>query len=122
MQIKPIRTESDYEEALTEISTLFSAPEGAEDYDRLDLLATLVEAYETKHHPVDAPDPIAAIEYAAEKRGLSRKDLENFIGPRGRVSEVLSKRRKLTLPMMRRLQEGLGISGDVLIKPYDTRA
>jgi HTH-type transcriptional regulator/antitoxin HigA len=118
MTIKPIRTEADYEEALAQIAQLFNSSEGTEEYDRLDLLTTLVEAYEAKHYPIDAPDPITAIEYEAEKRGLSRKDLARYIGSSGRVSEVMSKRRKLSLAMMRRLHDELGISGDVLLKQY----
>jgi HTH-type transcriptional regulator/antitoxin HigA len=115
MQVKPIRTEAAYDEALREISCLFAAEQGSEEYDLLDVLTTLVQAYEANHHPVPPPDPISAIEYEAEKRGLSRRDLERYIGPSGRVSEVLSGRRALSMSMVRRLRAGLGISADVLV-------
>jgi HTH-type transcriptional regulator / antitoxin HigA len=122
MNIKPIRNEKDYDEALDEISHIFSAEPGTEHYDHLDVLITLVVAYEAVHYPVPPPDPIAAIEYEAEKRGLTRKDLEKFIGPSGRVSEVLGGQRPLTMSMVRRLQTGLGISADLLVVPYPTAA
>ncbi|HEY3328403.1 MAG TPA: helix-turn-helix domain-containing protein [Capsulimonadaceae bacterium] len=115
MEIRPIRTENDYEHALSEIARLFNAKEGTEDFDRLDLLTTLVEVYETKHHPILPPDPVAAIEYEAEKRGLSRRDLERYIGPSGRVSEVMNGSRPLSMTMVRKLRSGLGISADVLV-------
>jgi HTH-type transcriptional regulator/antitoxin HigA len=120
MRIKPIKSEGDYEEALEEISGLFAAPAGTDDHDRLDVLSTLVEAYEAKQHPILPPDPIAAIEYEAEKRGLSRKELTKLIGPSGRVSEVLSKRRPLSITQIRKLHDTLGIPADVLITPYPT--
>lgn len=87
-------------------------PEG----DRLDVLATLVEAYEARHFPIEAPDPIAAIEFRMEQRGLSRKHLEPMIGGRGRVSEVLSGKRRLSLGMIRNLQKGLGIPAEILLR------
>ena len=118
MNIKQIKTESDYQDALTEINRLFDAEEGTEEFDRLDILATLVEAYERKHHAIDAPDPIAAIEYAMEKRGMARRDLEPILGHSGRVSEVLNRQRALTTGMMRRLNRELNISADVLIREY----
>lgn len=120
MEIRPIRSESDYEEALEEISRLFAAKPQTDDYDRLDILTTLVEHYEANNHSVPPPDPISAIEYEAEKRGLSRKELSSLIGPSGRVSEVLNRRRPLSISMIRKLQESLGISADVLIRPYPT--
>jgi HTH-type transcriptional regulator/antitoxin HigA len=88
-----------------------NTPEG----DELDILATLLDAYESKHFAIDAPDPITAIEFRMEQQGLSRKDLESFIGSRARVSEILTRKRSLTLPMVRRLKHGLGISADLLI-------
>ena len=115
MQIKPIRSENDYEEALGEITRLFAAQQGTEDFDRLEVLTTLVEAYELHHFPIAPPEPIAAIEYEAEKRGLSRKDLEKYIGTSGRVSEVMNRKRPLSITMIRNLRRGLGIPADVLI-------
>jgi len=120
MQIKPIKSDEDYEAALEEISRLFAAEAGTEEYDALDVLTTLVESYEEKHHAVLPPDPIAAIEYEAEKRGLSRKDLTNVIGSSGRVSEVLNRQRPLSISMIRRLRDLLGIPADVLISKYST--
>jgi HTH-type transcriptional regulator / antitoxin HigA len=122
MEVKPIRTEDDYDQALTEISQLFSAEQGSDDYDRLDVLTTLVEAYEAQHHPIFPPDPISAIEYEAEKRGLSRAELSRFIGPSGRVSEVLNRRRPLSMTMVRKLRDGLGISADVLVTEYPMKS
>ena len=116
MDIKPIKTEADYEAALREIESLMAAAADSPKGDRLDVLATLVEAYEAKHHAIDAPDPIDAIKFRMEQAGLSRRDLEPMIGGRGRVSEVLSGRRGLTLPMIRRLHAALGIPAEVLIR------
>ncbi len=121
MEIKPIRNDVDYHAALAEIETLLSARPGTPEGDRLDVLTTLVEAYEAKHIPIAAPDPIAMIEYILESRGLTRRDLEPYIGSRARVSEVLNRRRALTLEMIRRLHEGLGAPAEVLIQPYDVR-
>lgn len=121
MEIKPIRNDADYHAALAEIETLLSARPGTPEGDRLDVLTTLVEAYEAKHIPIAAPDPIAMIEYILESRGLTRRDLEPYIGSRARVSEVLNRRRALTLEMIRRLHEGLGAPAEVLIQPYDVR-
>src|SRR5580692_2976981 len=100
MTIKPIKTQDDYEAALAEVERLFDIDKTADDFDRLDLLATLVEAYEAKHYPIGPPDPVAAIEYEMEKRGLSRRDLEPIIGPSGRVSEILNRQRPLTMTMI----------------------
>jgi HTH-type transcriptional regulator/antitoxin HigA len=115
MQVKPIRNEQDYEEALAEITMLFPAEEGTEEFDKLDVLTTLVDAYESRFHPILPPDPVSAIEYEAEKRGLTRKDLEQYIGGSGRVSEVLNRKRPLTITMIRNLRRGLGIPADILI-------
>jgi HTH-type transcriptional regulator/antitoxin HigA len=117
MEIRPIKTEEDYEAALSEIEKLWEAESGSPEADRLDVLATLVEAYEEKHHPIDPPDPIDAILFRMEQMGFSRKDLEPFLGTRGRVSEILSRTRSLSLAMIRRLHEGLGIPAEVLIQP-----
>ena len=118
MKIKPIRTESDYEAALEEIERLFDAKPGTSEADRLEVLTTLTEAYEEKHYAIPLPDPIEAILYHMESRGLSRCDLGPFIGSRARVSEVLNRKRPLTMEMIRNLHSGLGISAEVLIQPY----
>ena len=118
MIIKPIKNKLDYEEAVAEIERLFDIEKSADEYDRLDVLATLVEAYESKHYPIGPPDPIAAIEYEMEKRGLSRRDLEPLIGPSGRVSEVLNRQRPLTVSMIRKLHTHWGIPGDILLSEY----
>ena len=115
MDIKPIKTERDYRRAMKEIDSLMDAKAGTPDGDRLDVLVTLAEAWEAKHHAIEAPDPVQAIEFAMEQRGLSRRDLEPFIGSRARVAEVLNHKRSLTLPMIRRLHSGLGIPAEVLI-------
>jgi HTH-type transcriptional regulator/antitoxin HigA len=118
MKIKPIRTEADYEAALKEIERLFDAKPGTAEADRLEVIATLTEAYEEKHFAIPLPDPIEAILYYMESRGLSRRDLEPFIGSRARVSEVLNRRRPLTMEMIRNLHSSLGIAAEVLIQPY----
>jgi HTH-type transcriptional regulator/antitoxin HigA len=118
MTIKPIKTHDDYKAALAEVERLFNIDKTADDYDRLDLLATLVEAYEAKHYPIGPPDPVAAIEYEMEKRVLSRRDLEPIIGPSGRVSEILNRQRSLTMTMIRNLHSAFGISGDILLSEY----
>jgi HTH-type transcriptional regulator/antitoxin HigA len=120
MKIKPIRTQADYEAALGEIERLFNAKPGTTEADSLEVLSTLTEVYEEKHYALPLPDPIEAILYHMESRGLSRSDLEPFIGSRARVSEILNRRRPLTMEMIRRLHEGLGISAEVLIQPYKT--
>lgn len=121
MDIKPIKSEADYEAALAEIAELMNAEPGTEEGDRLDVFATLVEAYEAKAHPIDAPDPIEAIRHRMEALGMSRQaDLEPFIGKRWRVSEVMNRKRPLTLNMIRRLNEAMGIPAETLIRPYQT--
>lgn len=119
MEIRPIRTEADYQAALAEIDCLFDAAPHTPKGDRLDVLATLVEAYEEQHYRLPAPDPIEAIQYYMESRGLSRRDLEPYIGSRARVAEVLNRKRPLSLEMIRRLHTGLGIAAESLIQPYD---
>ena len=116
MEIKPIKSERDYRRVLKEIEKLMDAKANTPDGDRLDVLGTLAEAWEDKHHSIEAPDPVEAIEFAMEQRGLSRRDLEPFIGSRARVAEVLNHKRSLTLPMIRRLHDGLGIPAEVLIR------
>jgi HTH-type transcriptional regulator / antitoxin HigA len=120
MEIHPIKTEVDYQAALKEIELLFNAPSNTPEYDRLDLLSTLVEAYEKVHYPIEAPDPVEAILYYMDTRGLSRRDLESCLGSRARVSEVLSRKRSLTLEMIRKLNQELGIPAEVLIQPYES--
>ena len=118
MDIKPIRTEKDYEDALKEIERLWGAPYGSPEGDKLDVLVTLVEAYEERHYPIPPPDPIEAILHHMESQGLSRRDLEPYLGSRARVSEILSRKRPLSLDMIRKLQSELGISADILVQPY----
>ena len=115
MEIKPIKNERDYRKALKEIDSLMDARPNTPEGDRFDVLVTLVHASEEKHWPIDLPDPVEAILFAMEHRGLSRRDLEPFIGSRARVAEVLNHTRPLTLPMIRRLHQGLGIPAEVLI-------
>lgn len=115
--LKPIRTEADYEEALTEVERLWGSKSGTPKGDRLDVLATLIDAYEARHYPMDWPDPIEAIKFRMEQQGLTRKDLEPMIGGRGRVAEVLNRKRSLSIDMIRHLHDRLGISADVLIRP-----
>ena len=116
MDIKPIRTEADYEAALKEVERLWGAEPGTPDGDRFEVLFTLVESYEDQHYPILPPDPIEAIKYYMDSRGLDRHDLERYIGPNGRVSEVLSRMRPLTLVMIRKLNARLGIPAEVLIQ------
>jgi HTH-type transcriptional regulator / antitoxin HigA len=117
MEIQPIRTDADYKTALRQISTLMeSDPEpGTPEGDRLDILTTLVQAYEARHVPIGAPDPVEAIKFRMEQSGLSVKDLEPIIGRSNRVYEVLNHKRPLTLAMIRRLHRSLGIPAEVLI-------
>lgn len=118
VNVRPIRTERDYETALAEVEALMNARTGTAEGDRLEVLSTLVEAYEAQHHSIEAPDPIALVEFVMEQRGLERSDLGEFLGPRGRVSEVLGKRRALSLTMIRKLNAGLGLPASALVKPY----
>lgn len=117
MDIKPIHTEADYQAALTEVERLFSATPGTAEGDRLDVLTTLIEAYEEKHFAIPLPGPVEALEYYMESRGLTRRDSEPYLGSRARVSEVLNRRRPLSLGMIRKLNAGLGIPAEVLIRP-----
>ncbi len=114
--LRPIRTENDYEQALAEVEELWGARAGTPKGDRLDVLATLIEAYEVEHYPMDPPDPIEAIKFRMEQQALTRKDLEKILGTRTRVSEVLNRKRGLSINMIRALHEKLGISADVLIR------
>lgn len=117
MDIRPIKTEKDHQAALLKVDRLFNASPNTPEGNRLDVLTTLIEAYE-KHDDIPWPDPIAAILYTMESRGLSRRDLEPYIGSRARVSEVLSRKRLLSIEMIRKLHAGVGIPAEVLIRPY----
>ncbi len=116
MEIKPVKTKDDYRAALKEIEKLMSAQPGTPDGDLFDVLVTLVEAYESKNYPLDLPDPVEAIKFIMEQKGLTVKDLEPMIGRSNRVYEILSHKRPLTLKMIRRLHKGLGIPAECLIK------
>lgn len=116
-ELKPIRSESDYQAALAEIEKLWGARSGTARGDRLDVLATLIEVYEQAHHPIDPPDPIDAIKFRMEQMNLTRKDLEPILGSRARVAEILNRKRNLSIEMIRRLHDRLGISAEVLIAP-----
>lgn len=119
--VNPIYTEDDHEAALREIERLWNAEAGTPDGERLDVLFTLVEAYEQKHFPILPPDPIDMIEFVMDQRGLTPKDLIPFLGSRSKVSEILNRRRPLTLEMIRKLQVGLGIRADILVQPYEVK-
>ena len=122
MNIKPIKTEIDYEEALQTVESLMNAKIGTPEGDKLDVLVTLIEAYEEKHHPVLPPEPVEAIIHQMESQGLSRNDLIPIFGSRARVSEILNKKRSLSINMIRKLQRSLNISAEILIKPYNLSA
>ena len=117
MDISPIKTRRDYHRALKEIEGLMSAKRNTPEGDRLDVLVTLVEAWEAKHYPLDLPDPVAAIRYHMEQNGLAPKDLIPHIGSRSRVYEILNHKRPLSLRMIWQLHRGLGIPAESLIKP-----
>ncbi|VAW91583.1 Helix-turn-helix motif [hydrothermal vent metagenome] len=121
MNIKPIKSETDYDAALERVAELMDAKENTPEGDELDVLTTLVEAFESKHYPIHAPDPIEAILFRMDQNGLKDKDLIPFIGQSGRVSEVLNYSRKLTLPMIRRLHAGLNIPTESLIQEYELK-
>lgn len=119
-ELKPIRTEADHRRALAELARLWDAKDGTAAGDRLDVLATPIDAYEAEHYPMDPPDPIEAIEFRMEQQGLSREDLEPLIGTRTRVAEDLNGKRGLSIAMIGRLHDGLGIPAEVLIRPART--
>lgn len=122
MNITPIKTQRDYRRALKDVEGLMMAKRGTPDGDRLDVLITLVEAWEAKHYPLDLPDPIEAIKYHLDQSGLAPRDLIPFIGSRNRVYEVLNRKRPLTLKMIWRLHDGLGIPAESLIKTGQDQA
>jgi HTH-type transcriptional regulator/antitoxin HigA len=116
MEIKPIRSEADYEATLKEIEKLMESEPGTPEGDLMDVLVTLVEAYEAKHFPIPEPDdPVEVLEYYMESRGLSRSDLIPYLGSKERVSEVLNRKRGFSLEMIRRLHNGLGIPTDLIM-------
>jgi HTH-type transcriptional regulator/antitoxin HigA len=122
MDVTPIKTKRDYRRALKEIEGLMDAKRGTPEGDRLDVLVALVEAWEAKHYPIDLPDPVEAIKYHMEQRGLAPRDLVRYIGSRNRVYEVLNRKRPLTLRMVWRLHKGLGIPAESLIKMPEDQA
>jgi HTH-type transcriptional regulator / antitoxin HigA len=115
--LRPIRSELDHARAVAAIDSLWGAPDGSPEAEQLDVLVTLVDAYEREHHAIAPPDPVDAIRFRMEQQGLTRADLEPLLGSRARVSEILNRRRPLTLPMIRRLRDHLGLSADTLIGP-----
>lgn len=118
MHPKPMHNDDDYALALQAIDRLWDAADGTAEADTLEMLVTLVEAYEAEHYPIPAPDPIDMILHVMDARGLTRRDLEPYLGSHARVSEVLNRRRPLSLEMIRKLQAGLGLPADVLVQPY----
>ena len=116
-EVKPIRTNKDYERAMQEVETLWGAKSATPKGDRLDVLATLIDAWEAAHYPMDPPNPIEAIKFRMEQQGLTRKDLEGIIGTRARIAEVLSGKRELSIAMIRRLNTELNIPAEILIRP-----
>jgi HTH-type transcriptional regulator / antitoxin HigA len=122
MDIAPLKNRHDYRQALKEIETLMQARRNTPEGDRLDVLVTLVEAWERKHYPLDLPDPVEAIKYHMEQNGLAPRDLIPFIGSRNRVHEVLNRKRPLTLKMIQRLHAGLRIPAESLLKIGRDRA
>lgn len=118
MELKMIKTERDYQKALKRLNEIFDAKKGSKQGDELELLAFLIDTYEKEYFPVDLPDPIEAIKFRMEQLGYKQKDLAEAIGLKSRVSELLNKKRKLTLEMIRKIHEQLGIPTEVLIKDY----
>ncbi len=115
MEIRPIKTEQDYNSALRRIEELWGAKKDTPEGDELDLLVTLVEAYEMKHYPIAPPDPVDAIKFRMEQMGLTNSDMVKYLGSQSRVSEILNKKRKLTLKMIKSLYKGLKIPADILL-------
>lgn len=118
MNIKPIKTEADYKKALKRLEVIFDAKKGTTDSDEADVLGLLIDEYEKKHHPIEAPDPIEAIKIRMEEMHLKQVDLVNEIGGKSRVSEILNRKRKLTIEMIRNLTSKLNLSSELLIKDY----
>ena len=123
MELRPIRTKRDYNLAMNEAEALWDAPARSAEADRLEVMTLLIQEYEREHYPIPDPEPIDFLLHVMDARGLTRRDLEPFLGSRARVAEVLNRVRPLSLEMIRRLSTGLGIPAEVLIQPYDvTRA
>ena len=118
MKIKPMKTEQDYEQALERLEEIFDSKAGTKDGDELEILGMLIESYENDHFSIDLPDPIEAIKFRMEQLDYSQNDLAKIIGQKGRASEILNRKRKLSLEMIRKLHESLQIPTDVLIQPY----
>ena len=118
MSIKPIKTEKDYQQALKRLEKIFDSRSGTKEGDELEILSMLIEKYEETKYPIDTPDPIEAIKFRMEQMNFNNKDLEKIIGSKSRVSEILNKKRKLTLDMIRKLNEALNIPTEVLVRNY----
>lgn len=118
MNIKPIRNDADYQAALTRLEDLFDAKKGSEEGDELEILSILIDAYENEHFPIEMPDPIEAIKFRMEQMGMKQKDLAEVVGNKSRVSEIMNKRRKLSLDMIRKINQTLHIPTEVLIQNY----
>ncbi|MDY0075905.1 MAG: helix-turn-helix domain-containing protein [Bacteroidales bacterium] len=119
MKIKPIKTEADYREALKRLEVIFDAAIGTKESDEADILGLMVDEYEKKHYPIDAPDPIEAIKIRMEEMQLRQVDLVEAIGGKSRVSEIINRKRKLTVEMIRKLSKRLNLSAGLLIKDYE---
>ena len=118
MNIKPVKNKKDYEKALKRLEDIFDAKPGTPEGDELEILTLLIDRYEQEHFPIDLPDPIEAVKFRMEQLGLKQKDLAKTIGFKSRVSEILNRKRKLSLAMIRRLHEQLNIPTDILIRKY----
>jgi HTH-type transcriptional regulator/antitoxin HigA len=118
MNIKPIKTEQDYQDALNRLETIFDAKSGTSEGDELEILGLLIDDYENKHFPIDLPDPIEAIKFRMEQLGYTQNDLSKILGQKSRASEILNKKRKLSLEMIRKLNQILNIPTNVLIQAY----
>ena len=119
MNIRPIKTEEDYQAALSRLEEIFDAPDGTPESDELDILGLLVDEYEKEHYPIDSPDPIEAIKIRMEELNMRQVDLIPVIGGKSRVSEILNRKRRLTIQMIRRLKDRLNLSAELLIRDYE---
>lgn len=118
MKIKPIRNEKDYQASLKRLEVIFDAKKGSDEGDELEILSILIDRYEKEHFPIGMPDPIEAIKFRMEQMGMKQKDLAEVVGFKSRVSEILNRKRKLTLDMIRKLSEALHIPTEVLVQKY----
>ena len=118
MEIKPVNTEQDYENSLNRLEDIFEAKKGTNEGDELEILSILIDKYEEKHFPIGMPDPIEAIKFRMEQMGMKQKDLAEVVGLKSRVSEILNKKRKLTLEMIRKISSKLHIPTDILVQEY----